>query len=75
MHAKSPKPLRTGGVRKIAADLRISLRYGDQAFTLNCVRMLDGKFAVKRGHDLSEKMPMATLTEIFTAARKWAAQQ
>jgi hypothetical protein len=72
MHAKNHKPLKSGRVRKIAADLNIHIRCGDKSFSLNCVLLPNGKFAVKRGHDLSEKIPFASLTQIFAESRKWA---
>jgi hypothetical protein len=75
MHAKNRKPMKSGSVRKIAADLKIAITCGDKSFSLNCVRLPNNRYAVKRGHDLSEKMPVATLTEIFTTARKWAARK
>jgi hypothetical protein len=57
---------------QIKADLTISIRAGDKSFTLNCIRLPDYRFLVKRGRKVSTKMPSATLSEIFDASRKWA---
>lgn len=57
---------------QLKADLTISIRAGEKSFTLNCVRLPDHRFLVKRGRRVSQKMPHATLSEIFDASRKWA---
>lgn len=54
------------------ADLRITIETNGQRFSLNCERMMHDQYRVKRGRTVSRKMPVATLTEIFTEARKWA---
>lgn len=72
MQRKQKKFLRLNNVRQIAADVKISVSVYGKSFSLNCVRLPDGKFIVKRGHDVSEKMPEATLSQIFSMARKFA---
>ncbi len=57
---------------QLKADLRISIRAGDKSFTLNCIRLPDNQFLVKRGRSVSIKMPKATLSQIFDTSRKWA---
>ena len=57
---------------QIKADISISIRCGDQSFTLNCIRLPDGRYLVKRGRKRSAKVPLATLSEIFDLSRKWA---
>lgn len=57
---------------QLKADLRISISVGDKSFTLNCIRLPDKSFLIKRGRKVSEKMPRATLSEIFDQSRKWA---
>lgn len=57
---------------QIKSDLTISIRAGEKSFTLNCVRLPDHRFLVKRGRRVSVKMPYATLSEIFDQSRKWA---
>lgn len=57
---------------QIKSDLSISIRAGEKSFTLNCIRLPDRSFIVKRGRKVSGRMPKATLSEIFDATRKWA---
>ena len=57
---------------QLKADLRISIIIGEKSFTLNCIRLPDHSFIVKRGRKVSAKMPRATLSEIFDTSRKWA---
>lgn len=57
---------------QIKADLTISIKAGGKSFTLNCIRLPDHSFIVKNGRKVSEKMPKATLSEIFETTRKWA---
>ena len=57
---------------QLKADLTISIRAGEKSFTLNCIKLPDNSFIVKRGRQVSEKMPRATLSKIFDASRKWA---
>ena len=60
---------------QIKADLSISIRAGDKSFTLNCIRLPDNSFVVKIGRHVSQKMPRATISEIFDVSRKWAVAQ
>jgi hypothetical protein len=57
---------------QLKSDLSITVRAGDKSFTLNCIRLPDHRFLVKRGRTISKKMPTATLSEIFDTTRKWA---
>jgi len=57
---------------QVKADLTISIRVGEKSFTLNCIQLPDRSFVVKRGRKVSDKMPRATLSEIFDTSRKWA---
>lgn len=57
---------------QLKADLRISIRCGEKSFTLNCIKLPDHSFLVKKGRKVSTKMPKATLSEIFDQSRKWA---
>lgn len=62
----------TNSMPQLKSDLSITIRAGDKAFTLNCIRLPDHRFLVKRGRKVSVKMPTATLSEIFDQSRKWA---
>ena len=57
------------------ADITIAIKVGSKSFSLNCVKLPDGKFMVKRGRHVSRKMPTATLSEIFDTSRKWAVHE
>lgn len=54
------------------ADITISVRAGDKRFTLNCARLPDQHYLIKRGRSRAKKTPHATLSQIFAQARKWA---
>ena len=71
MQRKPHKSVIIRGIHQIEADVKISIHVRGKRFSLNCIEMADGRFAVKRGRFLSEKMPSATITEIYEAARKW----
>ena len=57
---------------QLKADLKIHIEVGEKSFTLNCIRLPDHSFIVKRNRKVSTKMPRATLSEIFDTSRKWA---
>jgi len=54
------------------SDITISVRAGEKRFTLNCARLPDQRYLIKRGRSRSTKTPYATLSQIFARARKWA---
>lgn len=56
----------------VKSDITIAVKVGSKTFSLNCVKLPDRSFLVKRGRSVSVKMPRATLSEIFEAARKFA---
>ena len=57
------------------ADITITVKAGAKSVSIGGVRLLDGRLAIKRGRSWSKRRPTATLTEIFTEGRKWAARQ
>ena len=57
---------------QVKADLKIHIEAGGKSFTLNCLKLPDYSFIVKRNRKVSTKMPRATLSDIFDASRKWA---
>jgi len=56
----------------LKSDITIAVKVGSKTFSLNCVKLPDRSFLVKRGRSISNKTPKATLTEIFESARKFA---
>ena len=56
----------------LKSDITIAVKVGDKSFSLNCVKLPDRTYLVKRGRSVSTKMPRATLSEIFETARKYA---
>lgn len=54
------------------SDIMITIKAGEKSFTVGGVRLPDGSYKIKSGRAWSEKIPSATLTEIFTRTRKWA---
>lgn len=58
----------------LKSDLYLTIRAGDKSFSIGAVRLPDGSLKIKRGRSWSNKLPTATLTQVFTEARKWAAR-
>lgn len=56
----------------LKSDLYITVRVGGKAFAIGGVLLPDGRLHIKRGRSWSEKMPVATITEIFAESRKFA---
>jgi hypothetical protein len=56
----------------IKSDINIIIRAGEKSFSIGGVLLPNGRYAIKRGRSWSKKKPTASLTEIFTEARKWA---
>lgn len=54
------------------SDITITIRAGEKSFTIGGVLLPDGRYAIKRGRSWAKKTPRASLTQIFTEARKWA---
>lgn len=54
------------------SDLKITIEANGKRFSLNCEKLLWNTYRVKVGRSRSVKMPMATPTQIFNEARKWA---
>lgn len=57
---------------QVKADLKITIEAGGKSFRLNCLKLPDHSFIVKRGRKVSERIPRATISEIFDVSRKWA---
>lgn len=57
---------------RLKPDLKIIIRVGEKSFSIGAVKLLDGRFHIKRGRGWSEKMPTATLSQVFAEARKFA---
>lgn len=56
----------------LKSDIHITIRVRDKRFSIGGVRLVGNRYAIKRGRSWSSKRPMATLSEIFAEARKWA---
>lgn len=54
------------------SDICIIVKSGSRSFSIGGVKMLDGAYKIKRGRSWSDKRPKATISEIFSEARKWA---
>jgi hypothetical protein len=55
----------------IKSDIRITIRAGERSFSIGGVLLPDGSYRIKRGRSWSDKREKATITNIFTEARKW----
>lgn len=52
--------------------LKISITASDRTLTISALKLPNGQYLIKRGRAKSQKMPLATLTQIFDLSRKWA---
>ncbi len=59
----------------LKSDIYITITTGGKSFRIGGVRLPNKRYAIKRGRSWAKKMPMGTLSEIFTEARKWAVEQ
>ena len=59
----------------LKSDIYITVRCGDKQFSIGAVELPNNRYAIKRGRSWSEKMHTATLSEVFTQARKWVVRQ
>ncbi len=57
------------------SDIYITITTGGKSFRIGGVRLSNKRYALKRGRSWAKKIPQATLSEIFIAARKWAVEQ
>lgn len=55
----------------LKSDITITIKTGDKSFSIGGVLLPNGRYAIKRGRSWSKKIKTATLSEIFTEARKW----
>ena len=53
-------------------DLKITITAQNKSFSISALELPNGKYLLKRGRSKSQKMPIATLTQIFNLSRKWA---
>jgi hypothetical protein len=56
----------------LKSDITITVRSGGKSFSIGGVLIPDGRYAIKRGRSRAKKIRTATISEIFTEARKWA---
>ena len=56
----------------LKSDITITVRVGEKSLSIGGVLLPDGRFAIKRGRSWAKKIRTATLSDIFTEARKWA---
>lgn len=60
---------------RLKPDLKITVEARGKRFAIGVVLLPDGKLHIKKGRGWSEKMPTATLSEVFAESRKWAARR
>lgn len=56
----------------LKSDINVTVRVGSKTLSIGGVLLPNGRYAIKRGRSWAKKIPMATLSEIFEQARKWA---
>lgn len=56
----------------LKCDINITVTAGEKSVSLGGVRLPDGRYKIKRGRSWATRRETATLSEIFTEARKWA---
>lgn len=59
----------------LKSDIYITITAAGKSFRIGGVRLPNNRYAIKRGRSWARKKPRATLSEIFTEARKWAVEQ
>lgn len=59
----------------LKCDFYMTIRVGEESFSIGGVKLPDGKFAIKRGRSWSKKIGTATLSQIFAESRKWAVKK
>jgi len=59
----------------IKSDIYITIRAGEKSFSIGGVLLPDGRYTIKRGRSWAKKTPRASLSQIFTEARKWAVRE
>jgi hypothetical protein len=59
----------------LKSDIYITITADGKTFRIGGVRLPNNRYAIKRGRSWAQKKPTATLSEIFSAARKWAVEQ
>lgn len=57
------------------SDIYITIQSAGKSFRIGGVRLPNNRYAIKRGRSWAQKKPLATLSEIFAEARKWAVEQ
>ena len=60
---------------RLKPDLKLTVEVRGESFTIGAILLPDGKLHIKRGRGWSQKMPTATLSDVFIASRKWAAKR
>lgn len=58
----------------LKSDIYITVKSGGKSFSIGAVKLPNGRYAIKRGRSWSTKIKSATLTDVFTQARKWAVE-
>lgn len=53
-------------------DIYVTVSAHGKSVSLGGVRLPDGRYKIKRGRSWATRKQTATLSEIFTEARKWA---
>ena len=55
-----------------STQISISIRVGNESFSISGMRLLNGRYKVKIGRSWSVKIPDESITGIFDIARRWA---
>lgn len=53
-------------------DLKITIATAKKSFYIGALKLPNGRYLIKRGRSKAQKMPLATLTQIFDVSSKWA---
>ncbi len=58
----------------LKSNITIIVKAGGKSFRIGGVRLIGKQYAIKRGRSWSNKAPIATLSQIFDKARRWAVE-
>lgn len=56
----------------LKSDINVTVRVGRKTLSIGGVLLPDKRYKIKRGRSWAKKIETATLSQIFTEARKWA---
>jgi hypothetical protein len=57
---------------RLKPEIKITITANGKTFTIGACHLIGGQYLIKRGRVRSDKIPTATLSQVFAEARKFA---